>query len=357
MRVAFAYRYGALGGVPTQLVNRMRHLAHVPGFEADFVFGQDWGVTPALAPFGRVVFEPTAAGFRRYVEARRFDVVAVIDTAEYLEALDGLGANRPAVLLEIHTTVESGLGYLERSWRPDAYLVPSEYSRTLVERRFGLGRAGAPVHVVPNIVDPAMFHPLDVAPAPERPIVSWVGRLDDHKGWDKLVHVGCLVALRHPTAELWLVGGETAPEHLEAQLLDSIERLGLAARFRWFPKIDYSAMGRLHAHVAASGGVSLVTSRDESFGMAVAEALLCGCPVVSSHVGAIPELAPESDHLRFYAHGDVEHAAALVLDVLEHAERARRSLEEALPTLSAQLSPARVGPRYLDVLQSLTRTP
>lgn len=353
MRVAFAYRYGALGGVPTQLVNRMRHLAHVPGFEAEFIFGQDYGVGPALAPYGRVVFEPSVEGFRRYVLARGFDVVAVIDTAEYLEALELVPARRPAVLLEIHTTVEWGLQYLKQSWRPAAYLVPSEYSRDLVERRFGVGRSGARVHVVPNIVDPAMFHPLDVTPAPARPILSWVGRLDDHKGWDRFIEVGRLVAFQHPTVELWLVGGETAPEALEAQLLGSVERLGLAPRFRWFPKIDYSAMGRLHAFVAASGGLSIVTSRDESFGMAAAEALLCGCPVVASRVGAIPELGAESDYLAFYAHGDVERAAARTVELLEGRARARAALDRDLPALAARLSPERVGPSYLGVLESL----
>jgi L-malate glycosyltransferase len=38
----------------------------------------------------------------------------------------------------------------------------------------------------------------------------------------------------------------------------------------------------------------LVTSRDESFGMAAAEALLCGCPLIANDLPVFREVFPES---------------------------------------------------------------
>jgi len=37
----------------------------------------------------------------------------------------------------------------------------------------------------------------------------------------------------------------------------------------------------------------LVTSRDESFGMAAAEALLCGCPLIANDLPVFREVFPE----------------------------------------------------------------
>ena len=38
----------------------------------------------------------------------------------------------------------------------------------------------------------------------------------------------------------------------------------------------------------------LVTSRDESFGMAAAEAVLCGCPLITNDLPVFREVFPES---------------------------------------------------------------
>jgi glycosyltransferase involved in cell wall biosynthesis len=108
-------------------------------------------------------------------------------------------------------------------------------------------------------------------------------------------------------------------------------------------------MPQLYSAVAASGGVSLVTSRDESFGMSVAESILCGCPVVATNVGAIPEICSDADALRLYELGDVDRAAALTLAAVE---RGRRSGAEQLrwhEALAQTVSPEQVCTSYRDM--------
>lgn len=355
MKLLFAYRYGALGGVPTQLINRLSWLRGNPGVSAEVLFARDYGAAGALARLCPVHLEPDGKRFAKLCAARRYDVIVVIDTEEYLEGLRDAGLEGRAVL-EVHTTVDSGLKYLERSWSPAGYVVPSEYSRGLLTRRHDL--SPSLIHVVPNIIDAAVFHPVPMDTVAERPIVLWVGRIDEHKNWEGFLGTCALISMSSPDVDFWMVGGDTAPEELSMCLLETVEGLGLMRRFRWFPQIDYGAMPRLYSHVAESGGCALVTSKDESFGMSVVESLLSGCPVVSSAVGAIPELGEDRPWLRLYPFGEVDTAAELVRRTLFEDRRAvRRALFGDLPGLAERFSPATVGPRYLATLELLAGGP
>lgn len=354
MRILFAYRYGALGGVPTQLFSRMQFLKSQKDVAVEFVFGQDFGIKRTLSPYGLVHFEPDEKRFRKWVEHRGYDVVVVIDTEEYLAALRPLApAPAPVLVAEVHTTTELGLKYLERPFSPSAYVVPSTYSKRLLSERFGIG-GGERVFVVPNIVDPELFRPLDVGAVPPRPIVLWVGRLDEHKNWEGYLEVCSLLSMIAPDLEFWMVGGETAPEEIAMCMLETVEGLGLMGRFRWFPKIDYGAMCRAYSYVRASGGVSLVTSKDESFGMSVLESLLSGCPVIASNVGAISEIAPDRPYLRLYDSGATDDACEWVKRlVFEEGRSVRRALSSDMGQLARTYAPSTIGPRYLGVLREI----
>lgn len=355
MRVLFAYRYGILGGVATQLASRLSFLCTVPGFEAELLFAADYGVVGPLSKLCRVHIEPDGARAAKLAAEGRFDLLVVIDTKEYLEAFLDISPKIP-VLLEVHTTVESGLEYLSKKrWPVAAHAVPSEYSRRLLVERFDVGPRDA-VRIIGNVVDPETFRPTPVdATGAEGPIVLWVGKLDRHKRWESYLEVAGLLRDRVPGARFWMVGGETAPEPVPLVLLDIVESLGLADRFRWFPHVDHAAMPRLLSWVAATGGLALVTSENESFGMSVAEALLCGCPVVATHVGALPELAPGRDYLELYPLDDARAAAAAVEQVLEPSHRARvaQHLEQDRPELARRWSPSTVGAAILETYQRL----
>lgn len=342
MRLLVAYRYGGLGGVETQIAARMRHLARVPGLEVRFLFAKDYGIADHLAPFGRVHIEPDPTRLGPIVEG--VDVAAVIDTEEYLDAIVQLG--KP-VLLEIHTTVESGLGYLERPHRATAYLVPSERSRRMIRERYGIADD---VHVVPDIVDGQVFHPIP-APRHPRPILLWVGRLDTHKGFERMLEMTARLCLER-TVDLWIAGGDTAPADVRAYLIEVADDLGLSARFRWFPRLQPSAMPRLYAYAAASGGVFVSTSRDESFGMAVVEALLCGLPVVASDVGAIPEIGA-AQYLALYPLEDPAAGVRRIADTLSGHGSIRSALLASRPALAARYAPEAIGPRYLELLEEV----
>ena len=353
MKVLHAYDYGILGGVATQLLNRLRVLerAQEP-FESHLLFAKDHGISRTLADRGNVTFEADPRRARQLVERHRFDAIVVIDSRRYLDAFDGLST--PPLVIEVHSTVENGLAYLEsRRWRPAGFVVPSQYSAGLLRERFGYGR-DEPIAVVPNSLDTTLFPTVDVDSVPRRPVVAWIGKLDDHKNWRGYLQILRELAGLGVSFEGWLVGGEVATATAEQEFLQALGSSGLASRVRWLPRVEYGAMHRLYAGVRQSGGLVVVTSRDESFGMTVLEALVCGSPVVASRVGAIPEIAPESEYFRLYDLGDYRNAAELAADLLgSRGKEARRCASAARTELLERYSSVASALRYRATIAGL----
>ncbi len=341
MRLLFAYRWGVVGGVCAQLHGRLRYLATLPGVEAEVLLGQDLGAAALLARHARVHVAGDPAGRAALLADRRFDAALVIDTPEMIAEA---AAGPVPLLVEVHTTMDAGLGYLAtHATAPRGFITPSESSRRLIHARFGVPLAR--ITAVPNVVDGALFGP-GPAPRPPRPVLSWVGKLDQHKRWGDFLEVGALLGPEAP--DLWMFGGETAPDEVVDTLHEAAAAGDLLRRLTWFPRIDHEAMPRAHRAVAASDGVTVVTSKDESFGMSVAEALLSGCPAVVPEVGALPELAPGAPYLRVYPPRDLDAAAAHVRALLgpEGAD-ARAQLAADRDGLARRWAPERAVPALL----------
>lgn len=348
MRILFGYRYGIVGGVCTQLSARLGAWTDP---RCTFAFGELQGGEALLCERGTVV-RSTPDDFR--ARARDADAVVVIDTPEYLDAVEG--AERP-VLLEVHTTTERGLAYLERrGWCGHRIAVPSLASAELLRERFGLPDA----EVVGNVVDAERFRPLPArGELPDRPILAWVGKLDDHKNWQAFLELSALLVHGGLDLEIFVVGGYTAPAPIRRALVETATALDVAGHLRWLPRIDHGAMPRFLAAVRATGGLVVSTTRNESFGMSIAEALACGVPVVAPRVGALPELAPDdAPYLSLYPPGDPSAAAEAVRALAPgRPERAEADvlLELDRPRLVEAWSPEAVARRYGALLRSMVR--
>jgi glycosyltransferase involved in cell wall biosynthesis len=99
---------------------------------------------------------------------------------------------------------------------------------------------------------------------------------------------------------------------LEGELRRAASELGIRAHF-----IGFQNQSRIPAIYAASN-VLVLPSDDESWGLVANEALASGTPVVlSSAVGAAPDLAGNGRAGRVFRVGDCRHLAEMVIDVLK----------------------------------------
>ena len=157
------------------------------------------------------------------------------------------------------------------------------------------------------------------------PIFGSVGRLDPGKGFDELLAAVPTVLERRPEATLVLVGGphELAPQHAE-ELRRQAARLSLNGQVRlvgeqpnpeeWIQAMD----------------VFVQTSRYESFGMVLIEAMALGKPVISTARGGPAEIVTSGVDGLLVPGGDQRAVADALLRFLEDGELRRTTGNAAL---------------------------
>lgn len=113
------------------------------------------------------------------------------------------------------------------------------------------------------------------------PIVLSIGRLVSAKGFDVLLSAWQQV---NSSATLIIAGDGPERHHLEAQT----NALGLNARVRFLgARTDALAL-------IALADCLVIASRNEGGPYTLPEALLLGCPVLSTYVGMVPDYLPEN---------------------------------------------------------------
>ena len=205
--------------------------------------------------------------------------------------------------------------------RADEVLVLSEFSAGQV------AELGGPTPVVaPAGVDLRRFHPAADAheratladrlglPAGPGPLVVSVRRLVPRMGLSDLVEAVARLDADGLPARLAIAGDGPERQALEAQLAAR----GLGDRARLLGRVDEDDLYR------AADVFVLPTRSLEGFGMATAEALASGLPVVATSAGATAELLADLPGARVVPPGDVEAlAAALAPLAADEAARVR----------------------------------
>ena len=170
--------------------------------------------------------------------------------------------------IQVHTSVLNPLGrFILR--RADSVRVVSEKIKKQVE---SLG-VKAPVHVLPVYIDISKFRNIARQPHDKKTIL-WVGRFEDEKDPLYALEVIKKVLKQVPGAKLIMLGRGS----LKASLRDKAK--GLPVEFPgWRDTADY----------LAGADVVLCTSKHESWGASMIEALAAGVPVVAPDVGVARE--------------------------------------------------------------------
>jgi len=215
----------------------------------------------------------------------------------------------------------------------------------------GIGRARQFVTVPPGIdlgrfnADPcardAMRAELGLS---GRFAVGWVGRFTAVKGPGLFVEACGSVARELPNAAFVLAGdGE-----LRGETEKRAEALGIEGVCRFLgPRRDVPAI--LNACDAF-----VLSSRNEGFGLAVAEAMACGTPVVATDVGGVREVLADGRCGRLVPPGDARALADAVLELAGNAagraELARAGLERA-----KEFDVGRMASRFAEIYEELAQ--
>jgi glycosyltransferase involved in cell wall biosynthesis len=236
------------------------------------------------------------------------------DVAHAVYATDALAATRwsrrsgrPSVYTHLGIPDEADLA--ERRWRErivrraardaSAMTVVSRAAAAAARRTLGVE-----ARVIYPGVDLEKFRP-----APERfaePTVICAADADQpRKRVDMLVEAMRLVRRERPGARLIL----SRPSERRAAEISAA-----------LPEVEFLEDHAALPEASARAWVAALPSRDEAFGLVLAEALAAGTPVVGSVHGGIPEIAADEGVGRVFSPDDASALARAIVEALEMAE-------------------------------------
>jgi glycogen synthase len=195
-----------------------------------------------------------------------------------------------------------------------------------------------PPPVIPNPYDAGIF--TQAATGERSGDLIFVGRLVSEKGLDVLLEALALLRARGPRPRLTVVG--SGPE--EKSMGQLATRLDLVDQVTWLG----IKRGPELAEILNRHKILIAPSRyDEPFGVVALEGIACGCAVIGSQGGGLPEAIGPCGIT--FPNGD----AAALADALERLLAApNQEFVAAAPQHLARFHPATIANSYLNLFQS-----
>ncbi|WP_019908797.1 glycosyltransferase family 4 protein [Paenibacillus sp. HW567] len=327
MRVLFTF-YVASGGVET--LNKLRcEKLQRSGIECHVLY-----IMPGSAmqhePAFPVFIAPGDDDIKAVLDMHRYDAIIVTSDFLMLERLRRLGFAGPLIYeaqgLGIRSAAQDlvleALPFL-RNYSNAVLIPPTNHLLELFTsfcpwlQRF----------VIPNIVDVESFqlthvdHPCD-------PVIAWIGRLEPNKNWSEYLKIAHQLLYTKPNLQLWMFHDpELAAEEQKQQFDAELTHLGLQDRLKVFTNLPNHLMPEYYSAIACSGGFLLSSSITEGFGYAVAEAVCCTCPVLSTDSDGVRAFIIHNVTGKFYPLGDVNAAVSEALELMDNTDL-RNALRE-----------------------------
>lgn len=173
------------------------------------------------------------------------------------------------------------------------------------------------------------------------PVITMTARLDAIKDHDTLLRAFALVRKRIPAAQLWLAGEgqrQAALERLAAEL-----DLGSSIAFLGVRRSIGELLGQVDLFVFS-------TTEAEGFGIALAEAMAVGLPIVASDVAACREVLNGHEGGILVPPRDAGAMATAMLSLLLDPARARQLSQKAQQRAYAEYDIATCAQHYYDYL-------
>lgn len=288
-----------------QDVRALRNLGHqVRLARSPREIGRDWDVA-------WVWWQTSGVPAMVAARARRKPSVLVTALSDNDRSASGIGVKSPAALVAGRLSLAIA----------DLVLPTSEDTRLGLE-----GYRTRRLRTAPLGIDTTQYQPVTGPAAPDRPFVLTISHLTQDNVSRKRILDVVRTAAHVPGVPFVVVGGHAeGAEVVKAE----IERLGLSDRVQLRGRVSAEEKLRL----LQTAGVYFQPTEYEAFGVAIAEAMACGTPVVSSAVGNVPALVGDAGILT-PASGSPQTLAHAVQTVLEHddnralGDRARRRIVE-----------------------------
>ena len=172
------------------------------------------------------------------------------------------------------------------------------------------------IRVIPNMIDDDLFRPTNGTVVDNRTLL-YVGQVVRHKGVETLVDALPIILDAFPGTRLRFVGkidrSDSGTPSMSDHLRQRLREAGVSEGVVEFVgPVDRTVLPHAYRHAA----VCVVPSLWESFGYSCLEAMACGCAVVASAVGGLPEIVTDQVDGLLVPPGHPEALATAVIRLL-----------------------------------------
>ena len=227
---------------------------------------------------------------------------------------------------------------------------------------FALGRATAVTTVsqwLAQRLTPLTAAPVTVAPMPAD-VTRFTAQAAIRSNPARLLFVGRLNLQKNPALLLRAMTELPDDVHLDivgdgpdAGALSALSaQLGVAHRIAWHGQQPRESMPAFYAQASCT----LVPSRDEGFGMAAAESLLCETPVIATRSGGLPDIVRDGESGTLLdTFEDVAPWSAAIRAIIGDPVRRAELGATGRAQMMSLVSPAAVAERYRVVYEQARR--
>ncbi|WP_346235348.1 glycosyltransferase family 4 protein [Lysinibacillus telephonicus] len=317
-KVLYVYKWATMGGVERVLLNRAQAFKSSNLQVAqDVFFLHDSGGKRLL---NKYINDYKLGHYLQVVEKfvpDQYDVIHSIDTPEIFDMMK----NNEKIFFECHTAYTENRTYIAKlPLDIKGIIVPSEKFRQDIIEEIPV-QLHEKTHTLRNSVPQDLFTiPKDILKRFSKVPIAYIGRVDKLKNTEEVIEIFSLLQERLGDRFILLIAG---PITQEVNLFKIIENKNLLDRFIYLPPLPFEKITELLKIIKMNKGLFLSSSKGESFGLSVAEAIMSGIPVVASHVHSH---LVNGNQLFLYQLGNIEEAVRKIEYMLENNEIVKNQL-------------------------------
>lgn len=183
---------------------------------------------------------------------------------------------------------------------------------------------------------------------PDEPLVGCIGRLDQGKGQEELIHAAFEVLKKFPNCKFLIVGEETKGEGIEFS--DKIKHL--IKQFRLEKNVILTGYRSDIPQILRALDIFVFPSYKETFGMSLLEAMAMRLPVIATDSGGVPEILDHGNCGILIPPRQAQPLAAAIKEYLRNPDLAQKMAhlgqERVRQEYDLKLNLDRIEALYLD---------
>jgi len=223
--------------------------------------------------------------------------------------------------------------------KSDAVTAVSDYLRIQTEADFDIAKGK--IQTIYNFVSSSMFNPALKQTSPidksDKTVIIHLSNLRPVKEPLDVIKIFAKICEKSDkNYELWIVG--------EGPLKPEMQKL--AKKLNICDKVNFMGIKNIIGPILAKADVFLLTSKHESFGLSLLEALASGVPSVATNAGGIPELITNEQNGLLFSPGKIEEAADKVISLVNNKQLYNSIRKNGLETANSKFGKEKIVNQY-----------